>query len=281
MVVQPDGKVVVVGATFRDFAPALARYKPNGTLNTSFSGDGRQTTDFGGVNEDPVALSRPTARSSSSGRSHRLQLRPRPLQPHGVLDTRFSGDGHQTTGFGGSSGRGDRRGDPGPDGKIVVAGTATDPSTGANPNFAIARYLANGALTPRSAATESRRPTSATPATKRRDRGPERRPHRCVGVTARGPRQQLRARPLQRERLAQHVVLRRRPADHRLRRRRRSYGVAIQANGEIVAAGGTESSATGGGFALARYNSSGALNPSFSGDGQPTTAECTSSRLTA
>ena len=50
MVVQPDGKVVVVGATFRDFAPAVARYKPNGTLDTSFSGDGRQTTDFGVAN---------------------------------------------------------------------------------------------------------------------------------------------------------------------------------------------------------------------------------------
>ncbi len=50
---QPDGKIVAVGgvprstsgdSSFYDFA--LARYNPNGTLDTSFSGDGKQTTEF-------------------------------------------------------------------------------------------------------------------------------------------------------------------------------------------------------------------------------------------
>ena len=78
VVVQPDGKVVVVGATFRDFAPALARYKPNGTLDTSFSGDGKQTTDFGGGERGGASGGRQDRR----GRQHRLHaLRPRPLQP--------------------------------------------------------------------------------------------------------------------------------------------------------------------------------------------------------
>ena len=47
MALQGDGKIVAVGAPLRrrsDFA--LARYNPNGSLDTSFSGDGRQTTDF-------------------------------------------------------------------------------------------------------------------------------------------------------------------------------------------------------------------------------------------
>ncbi len=54
MAVQGDGKSVVVGSSnfggshTSDFAPA--RYHPNSSLDTSFAGDGRQTTDFGGSN---------------------------------------------------------------------------------------------------------------------------------------------------------------------------------------------------------------------------------------
>src|SRR3954449_13178650 len=50
--VQADGKIVVAGssdqgaATGSDFA--LARYKADGTLDSLFSGDGKQTTDFAG-----------------------------------------------------------------------------------------------------------------------------------------------------------------------------------------------------------------------------------------
>ena len=45
---QGDGKIVAVGqsgAGGYDFA--LARYRPNGSLDPTFSGGGRQTTDFG------------------------------------------------------------------------------------------------------------------------------------------------------------------------------------------------------------------------------------------
>ena len=48
MAIQGDGKIVAVGhgdSSGGDFA--LARYNPNGSLDTSFSGDGKQTTDFG------------------------------------------------------------------------------------------------------------------------------------------------------------------------------------------------------------------------------------------
>jgi len=38
----------------RDFA--LARYNPDGTLDTGFSGDGKQTTDLGGNGAKAVAL---------------------------------------------------------------------------------------------------------------------------------------------------------------------------------------------------------------------------------
>ena len=48
---QPDGKIVAVGLNFAhgpsDFA--IARYNPDGSPDTSFSGDGRQVTDFAGT----------------------------------------------------------------------------------------------------------------------------------------------------------------------------------------------------------------------------------------
>ena len=51
MAIQANGKIVAAGiasggATGDDFA--LARYNANGSLDTSFSGDGRKRTNFGG-----------------------------------------------------------------------------------------------------------------------------------------------------------------------------------------------------------------------------------------
>jgi uncharacterized delta-60 repeat protein len=51
--IQGNGKIVagghaVVSGTV-DFA--LARYEPNGSLDTTFSGDGRVTTDFAGMDD--------------------------------------------------------------------------------------------------------------------------------------------------------------------------------------------------------------------------------------
>ena len=45
---QADGKIVVVGSGGAGDNFALARYNPNGSLDPSFSGNGKQTTDFGG-----------------------------------------------------------------------------------------------------------------------------------------------------------------------------------------------------------------------------------------
>ncbi len=51
--IQQDGKIIAGGDTWngndRDFA--LVRYNTNGTLDSTFSEDGKQTTDFGGNNE--------------------------------------------------------------------------------------------------------------------------------------------------------------------------------------------------------------------------------------
>ncbi len=49
VVLQDDGKIVVAGFSYngRNYDFALARYNSDGTLDTSFDGDGKQTTDFG------------------------------------------------------------------------------------------------------------------------------------------------------------------------------------------------------------------------------------------
>ena len=54
MAIQADGKIVAVGladgrANGRDFA--LARYSPNGSLDPSFSGDGKRRTNFEGFDD--------------------------------------------------------------------------------------------------------------------------------------------------------------------------------------------------------------------------------------
>ena len=50
-----------------------------------------------------------------------------------------------------------------------------------------------------------------------------------------------------------------------------AYGVAIQANGKIVAAGVAAAGAKSRDFALARYNPAGSLDPAFDGDGRAVT----------
>ncbi|MEE9294854.1 MAG: delta-60 repeat domain-containing protein, partial [Phycisphaerae bacterium] len=48
--IQADGKIVAAGETFTDtgFVFALARYNADGSLDASFDGDGKLTTDFAG-----------------------------------------------------------------------------------------------------------------------------------------------------------------------------------------------------------------------------------------
>jgi uncharacterized delta-60 repeat protein len=59
MALQADGKIVAVGlagggTTGNDFA--LARYNQNGSLDPTFSGDGKRRTDFGGDGDKANAV---------------------------------------------------------------------------------------------------------------------------------------------------------------------------------------------------------------------------------
>src|SRR6185295_18081579 len=151
--IQTNGKIVVVGIRSDgmgndDFA--LARYNPNGSLDTTFSGDGRQTTDFGGLgglgegiaevalqaNGKIVAVGATGGTNPNGGDSEFALAR---YNPNGSLDTTFSGDGKQTTEFGGDDGAGGVALQAG--GKIVAVGAG-----GLNSNFALARYNTDGSL---------------------------------------------------------------------------------------------------------------------------------------
>jgi uncharacterized delta-60 repeat protein len=148
--IQANGKIVTVGSTDAnsggDFA--LARYNPNGTLDTTFSGDGKQTTDLGGRGSvaNAVALQangKIVAAGVGGGGTHPEFALAR-YEPNGSLDPAFSGDGKQTTDFGmGAADAANGIAIQG-DGKIVTVGRASGGSTG--DDFAIARYNPNGTL---------------------------------------------------------------------------------------------------------------------------------------
>src|SRR4051812_27547114 len=96
--IQADGRIVVAGASGGDFA--LARYTTGGGLDPSFSGDGRQTTDFGAADGATSVAIQSDGRivlGGGSGGGFALAR----YDAAGELDASFSGDGRQTTGLGG------------------------------------------------------------------------------------------------------------------------------------------------------------------------------------
>ncbi|WP_244258237.1 calcium-binding protein [Streptomyces sp. Tu 2975] len=134
LAVQPDGKIVAAGELY---GSAMARYNPDGSLDTGFGGDGRVDPPAGG--RDMVLQS--DGRIVLAGGSVPGDFAVVRHNPDGSLDTGFGGDGLVTTDFGGSDrARGVVLQD---DGKIVAAG-----SGGPNGDFALARYEGGGTTPP-------------------------------------------------------------------------------------------------------------------------------------
>lgn len=152
--VQSNGKIVVVGKTCAaggsNCNVALARYNGDGSLDKNFSGDGKQITDFGGLENGSfggIAIQSNgrivVAGYASNGKDYDFAVY-RYLS-NGTLDTSFSGDGRARFGFG--SKHQDYASDLiiQSDGKILVAGSTRSANT-SNKDFAIARLNANGSL---------------------------------------------------------------------------------------------------------------------------------------
>ncbi|HEX9676996.1 MAG TPA: hypothetical protein VGA07_13560, partial [Anaerolineales bacterium] len=148
MVLQSDGKIVVAGISNNgsndDFA--AVRYNADGSLDTSFDGDGKVTTDVGGgadtstavalQSDDKIVLSG----ASSNGTNNDIAVVR--YNPDGSLDTSFDGDGQVTTAFGTGNENGGAVAVQS-DGKIIVAGHSHN---GSNYDLAVVRYEANGSL---------------------------------------------------------------------------------------------------------------------------------------
>jgi len=145
---QPDGKIVVAGGTYdgSNFDIALVRYNSDGSLDTTFSGDGKLTTAIGIDAAASCVALQPDGKIVVAGYTFNgstddfVVVR---YNSDGSLDSSFAGTGIVITNFGNSH-------DVGygialqPDGKIVVAGTSG--SSLYSSFFALARYNINGSL---------------------------------------------------------------------------------------------------------------------------------------
>jgi uncharacterized delta-60 repeat protein len=149
VVIQADGKIVVAGRSFNgtNYDFALARYNANGTLDTTFDGDGKLTTAVGAADDFAwsVAIQADgrvlVAGYSDNGTNYDFALVR--YNANGALDATFDGDGKLTTSFGAYDDFA-RSVAIQADGRIIVAG-GTDNGTN-HYDFALARYNADGSL---------------------------------------------------------------------------------------------------------------------------------------
>ncbi len=140
--IQPDGKIVVAGRSLvspTTTALAVIRYNPNGSLDTTFDGDGKAQFELAEIIEMYGFALQPDGRILVAGRSYLngfngLIVR---FNPNGSLDTSFGSNGRTSASIAGIYSLALQS-----DGKIVAAGAfGSDPVT---PAFAVVRLNPNG-----------------------------------------------------------------------------------------------------------------------------------------
>jgi uncharacterized delta-60 repeat protein len=277
--IQADGKIVVAGGSAWDGSNpkfALARYNTNGTLDASFGGDGRVTTDFTtrldaawgvAIQADGKIVAAGDAGLDSSNSRFAVAR----YNPNGTLDTTFSGDGKVTTQF-------TRRDDDvaglaiQADGKILVSGGAN--SSGSNPRSAIARYNTNGKLDT-SFGGDGKVTTDLTAGNDFFNTVVVQADGKILAAglgTPSGSRARFAlARYNEDGTLDTSFSTDGKVLTNFTRWQDSVQNLALQADGKIVAAGIAGAGGSNARFALARYNPGGTLDTSFSGDGKLTT----------
>jgi uncharacterized delta-60 repeat protein len=147
--VQPDGKIVLAGYSLsanRDFA--VVRYNTNGTLDTTFDGDGKAVIPIGASDDFAYSVARQSdgklviAGGAYVGPGINYDFGIVRLNTDGSLDTTFDGDGKAITPIG----TGEEQGFSvvvQPDARIIVAGFT---GVGSERRFALVRYNPNGSL---------------------------------------------------------------------------------------------------------------------------------------
>lgn len=146
--IQTDGKIVVAGQSYNgsNYDFAVVRYNTNGSLDTTFHADGKQTASFfiyedlawsvGIQSDGKIVLAGQTYNGSNADFA---LLR---LNTDGNFDTTFDGDGRVTTPILSSNDQAYAMTIQ-PDGKIVAAGSTYN---GSHFDYALARYNTNGSL---------------------------------------------------------------------------------------------------------------------------------------
>jgi uncharacterized delta-60 repeat protein/uncharacterized repeat protein (TIGR01451 family) len=273
--IQTDGKIVAVGETVSLVFPgtndiAVARYNTNGTLDTTFGGTGKVTTDHGSGASNAaygVAMSGTNiivaGYESVSGNNDFMVAR---YTTAGVLDPTFGTLGVTTTGFSGGNDIARAVAIDGT-GNIVLGGYANN---GSDDDFAVARYTAAGALDTTFVAGAGKA---------------------AVNIFSPGSADQAFALAI----VGNTIVLGGSAynnstgnKDFALVRYNNlgalggivttDFGnspdvvqaLAVQSNNKVVAAGFSRNSTSSDDFALARYNTDGTLDTTFDGDGKLT-----------
>lgn len=295
--IQPDGRIVVVGLTDSlvgagsDTDFALARFNSDGTLDTSFGGDGIVTTKVAGDQDDYASgvafqddgkIVVAGAADTDPTATENFDFAMARYHPSGVLDTNadsdpgthLDSDGIFTTGVGSAANGGDEATDVAVqplNGKIVLAGYAEQ--AGADVDFGLVR------INPVDGSLDTGFDGDATM--------PGFPGEGKVTTHFSGTQDQAFAIEIQSD--ARIVVAGADGADVALARYNasdgtldttfdgdgrvttsftaadRAFGLAIQADGKLVVAGNTGTSSLG--FALARYDpADGSLDPAFDGD---------------
>jgi uncharacterized delta-60 repeat protein len=279
LAIQPDGKIVTAGYTASSFPGyffALARYNPNGTLDTSFGGTGQVTLSYGITRDLGYALAlQPDgkiivggmARIAGTGDDLALAR----FDSSGNLDPSFGNGGTVTTAVN-SNDEGIHALALQPDGKIVATGVANLYSQ--NTNLVVARYLPNGTLDPGFAGAG----IFVTDYFGGHDEG------NAVAVTAAGKILVAGKCSAGLNSPVTSMALLRLNSDGSMDSsfgtagRRTNvlgasafgYALAIQADGKFLVGGATtpvNDQLTGDNFALYRHNADGSLDPSFGGGG--------------
>ena len=160
LMLQPDGKIVVAGTV--DFNPdlpgsgldfAVARYNSNGTLDGSFGKGGKVVYDFfGSFDQANAAVLQPDGKiivvgsASYDSFNRDIGFALARFNTDGGIDFGFGTGGKQITDFFGAGAKANSIALQ-PDGKFVVAGTASDSATRpVATDVALARYNADGSL---------------------------------------------------------------------------------------------------------------------------------------
>ncbi|MDP2902349.1 MAG: cadherin-like domain-containing protein [Methylovulum sp.] len=145
--VQPDGKILMTGKSYfkglADFS--VARFNPDGSLDTTFDHDGKLNTDFGGNDGGYGVAVQADGKIVVAGNTLVNAQRDFAVARYnsdGSLDKTFSGDGKLTTDFGGLDEYSKSLAIQ-PDGKLVVIGYT---NAGGTIDFVLARYNPDGSL---------------------------------------------------------------------------------------------------------------------------------------